>query len=147
MLYIGLRSIKILCASTLIRINHRALLNAMYTTLLKNNIKAIGWSTIKVKRKIYPMIKMSKSSNHLVVTEHEMAQNCSLEPKKNLEVELVKSIEDSISVQILAQPPPEQPILADVIFVHGLHGNKIILFTLISSVPSIGIIVSFPLFC
>lgn len=121
-MHIGWRGVQIICATKLIRINHRALLNVLFTVLLKNNIKAIGWSTMKVKGKIYPMIKMSKTSDNLAVSQ-EVVEKQPINTDKR--IELMKAVEDSISVQILAQPASDKPILADVIFVHGIHGKFI----------------------
>lgn len=50
-------------------------------------------------------------------TNHDTNNNCHDVANENDDIEI-----DSISLEILWQPPSDTQITADVVFIHGLHG-------------------------
>lgn len=60
------------------------------------------------------VIKFRRATNiNIAQTEHSDVKN------------VVEEAEKCVELKILAEPPPGEPIKADIIFIHGLHGSQV----------------------
>ena len=71
-------------------------------------------SPSRVKQTINPFIEMIKAKPQLAALPA---------PNRRLHHE-PETIEKCVSLKVLAEPPEGKPILCDIVFIHGLHGES-----------------------
>ncbi|XP_055372973.1 uncharacterized protein LOC129606604 [Condylostylus longicornis] len=111
------------------------------------NTISLGLSSVQVSHRIDPLIKIIKLKKAQIFERHydksrtitsltESSSQISWETKRIIyspirhlslpkiqPPELIETAEQCVSIKVLAEPPEGQPIRADIIFIHGLHGS------------------------
>ncbi|GAB0098113.1 uncharacterized protein DMENIID0001_138150 [Sergentomyia squamirostris] len=105
----GIRGIRILRSLRNLRSSRGLLTNLLAFTA---NSVSMSLSSVQVAHKIDPLLKMMKLRRGTSVLGH-------------LPALAIEEPEKCVTLNILAEPPPEIPIRADVIFIHGLHGSLV----------------------
>uniref|UniRef100_A0A182JWX8 DUF676 domain-containing protein n=1 Tax=Anopheles christyi TaxID=43041 RepID=A0A182JWX8_9DIPT len=121
----GLRGLSVLAMLRKVRESH-GLLTTLYA--LAVNTVSMSLSSVQVAHRIDPLlrvIKLRKDSSPTVAikpggapTQPSTSQLATLRVPRHL-------TERCVELVVLAEPPPGEPIRADIVLIHGLHGSLV----------------------
>ncbi|XP_059607424.1 uncharacterized protein LOC132255421 isoform X2 [Phlebotomus argentipes] len=105
----GIRGIRVLRSLRNLRSSRSLLTNLL---AFSANTVSMSLSSVQVVHKIDPLLKMMK-----------LRRGATLPGR--LPALLLEEPEKCVTLNVLAEPPADVPIRADVIFIHGLHGSLV----------------------